>query len=147
MITVMLYLHFIILSNERPFLFSTCYLRTSSICMHRKYCDMFTVADFQLNVSSKSVFRGYVCRASNYLGKMDHVITLIQVSKPAVPKVSVHGARHDSVQIDIEGPHNEELDIIGYRVQYLTKQELKKGWDSAQVQEFNKGKSVNLMWF
>jgi len=144
MITVMLYLHFIILSNERPFLFSICYLRTSGICMHRRYCDMFTVATFQLNVSSTNVFRDYLCRVSNRLGKMEHVITLMEGSKPAVPKVSVRGARHDSVQIDIEGPQNEELDILGYRVQYLRKQELNKGWDSAQVQEFNKGKSVSF---
>lgn len=140
----MLYLHSIILSNERPFLFSTCYLRISPICMHRRYCDMFTVAAFQLKVSNESVFRDYVCRASNRLGKMEHVITLMEGSKPAVPKVSVHGARHDSVQIDIEGPQNEELDILGYRVQYLRKQELNKGWDSAQVQEFTKGKSVSF---
>jgi hypothetical protein len=95
----------------------------------------------QLNVSSKNVYGDYVCRASNHLGKMEHVINLMEGTKPAVPKVSVHGARHDSVQIDIEGPQNEELDIIGYRVQYLRKQELNKGWDSAQVQEFNKGET------
>lgn len=104
---------------------------------------MFTVAAFQLNVSNKNVFRAYMCRASNRLGKMEHVIELMEGSKPAVPKVSVHGARHDSVQIDIEGPQNEEMDILGYRVQYLRKQELNKGWDSAQVQEFSKGKSVS----
>ena len=144
MITVMLYLHFIVISNERPFLFSTCYLRTSCICMHRRYCDMFTVAAFQLNVSNKNVFRDYVCRASNRLGEMEHVIKLTEGSKPAKPKVSVHGARHDSVQIDIEGPQNEEMDILGYRVQYLRKQELNKGWDFAQVQEFDKGKSVSF---
>jgi hypothetical protein len=63
--------------------------------------------------------------------------------KPAVPKVSVHRAKHDSVQIDIEGPQNEKMDILGYRVQYLRKQELNKGWDSALVQEFNKGKSMS----
>jgi hypothetical protein len=106
---------------------------------------MFTVAAFQLNVSNKSVFRDYVCRASNRLGKMEHVITLKEGSKPAAPKVSVHEARHDSVQIDIEGPHNEELDILGYRVQYLRNQEKNKGWDSAQVTEFNKGKSISFL--
>jgi hypothetical protein len=103
---------------------------------------MFTVAAFQLNVSSEKVFKQYVCRASNSEGKMEHVITLMKGSKPAVPKVYVHEARHDSVQIDIEGPQNEVMDILGYRVQYLQKQELNKGWDSAQVQEFNKGKSI-----
>jgi len=105
---------------------------------------MFTIAAFQLNVSSKNVFGGYMCRASNHLGKMEHVITLKEGSKPAVPKLSVHGARHDSVQIDIEGPQNEEMDILGYHVEYLRKQEPNKGWDSAQVQEFVKGKSVSF---
>ncbi|GFG35621.1 hypothetical protein Cfor_02544, partial [Coptotermes formosanus] len=95
----------------------------------------------QLNVSSKKVFGDYMCRASNRLGKMEHVITLKEGSKPAVPTVSVHGAKHDSVQIDIEGPQNEKMDILGYRVQYLRRQELNKGWDSAQVKEFNKGES------
>jgi hypothetical protein len=105
---------------------------------------MFTVAVFQLNVSSERVFRDYVCRASNYLGTMEHEIKLVEGTKPAVPKMSVRGARHDSVQIDIEGPQNEQMDILGYRVQYLRNQELNKGWDSAQVQEFNKGKSVSF---
>jgi hypothetical protein len=105
---------------------------------------IFTVAAFQLNVSSKSFFGDYVCRASNSLGKMEHVITLMEGSKPAVPKVSLHGARHDSVQIDIEGPQNEELDILGYRIQYLSRQGLNKGWDSAQVKEFNKGESMSF---
>jgi hypothetical protein len=69
------------------------------------------------------------------------VIALIEGSKPAIPEMSVHGARHDSVQIDIEGPESEDLDILGYRVQYLRKQELEKGWDSAHMVEFHKGKS------
>jgi hypothetical protein len=112
--------------------------------MHRRYCDIFPVAAFQLNVSRKNVFGDYVCRASNGLGKMEHMITLMEGSKPAVPNVSVHKARHDSVQIDIEGPLNEEMDILGYRVQYLRRQELNKGWDSAQVKEFNKGKSMSF---
>jgi hypothetical protein len=105
---------------------------------------MFTVAAFQLNVSSTDVFEDYVCIAWNHLGKMEHVITLNKGSKAAVPKVSVHGARHDSVQIDIESPQNEEMDILGYRVQYLRKEELNKGWDSAQIQEFYMGKSVSF---
>jgi len=144
MLTDMLYLHFIILNNERPFLFITCYMRTYCICMHRRFCDNFTIATFQLIASSEDVFGNYMCRASNSLGKMEHVIKLKEGSKPAVPKVSVRGARHDSVQIDIEDPQNEKMDILGYRVQYLREQELNKGWDSAQIQEFNKGKSVRL---
>jgi hypothetical protein len=83
-----------------------------------------------------------MCKASNSLGEMEQVISLIESSKPAVPGMSVHGARHDSVQIDIEGPENEELVIIGYRVQYLRRQELNKGWDSAHEVEFYKGMSA-----
>jgi hypothetical protein len=83
-----------------------------------------------------------MCKASNILGKMEQVITLIKGSKPAVPQTSIHGARHDSIKIDIEGPQNDELDILGYRVQYLRRQELNKGWDSAQMVEFDKGKSL-----
>jgi hypothetical protein len=140
----MLYLYFIILSDDRPAHFSAWYLKTSCTCMRRGCCDIFTVAAFQLNVSSKKVFGDYMCRASNRLGKMEHVITLKEGSKPAVPTVSVHGAKHDSVQIDIEGPQNEKMDILGYRVQYLRRQELNKGWDSAQVKEFNKGKCMSF---
>jgi hypothetical protein len=70
------------------------------------------------------------------------VITLLKSSKPAVPEMSIREARHDSVKIDIEGPQNEELGILGYRVQYIRRQELKKGWNSAKVVEFDKGKCM-----
>ncbi|KDR18247.1 limbic system-associated membrane protein-like isoform X2 [Zootermopsis nevadensis] len=99
----------------------------------------------QVQVSSKNAFGDYICKASNSLGKMEQVITLIEVSKPAVPKMSVRGARHDSVQIDIEGPENEELGTLGYRVQYLKRQEMHKGWDSAQEVKFNKAESPYIL--
>ncbi|XP_023703996.1 opioid-binding protein/cell adhesion molecule [Cryptotermes secundus] len=95
----------------------------------------------QLQVNSENDFGDYVCKASNRLGKVERVITLLKSSKPAVPETSIREARHDSVKIDIEGPENEELGILGYRVQYIRRQELKKGWNSAKVVEFDKGES------
>jgi hypothetical protein len=71
------------------------------------------------------------------------VITLLKSSKPAVPEMAIREARHDSVKIDIEGPENEELRILGYRVQYIRRQELKKGWNSSEVVEFDKGKCMS----
>jgi hypothetical protein len=103
---------------------------------------MFTFTAFQLPVNSEDAFGDYVCKASNNLGKMERAITLLKSSKPAVPEMSIREARHDSVKIDIEGPENEELGILGYRVQYIRRQELKKGWNSAKVVEFEKGKFV-----
>jgi hypothetical protein len=106
---------------------------------------MFSFIDFQLHVNNEKAFGDYVCKATNKLGKVEQVITLLKSSKPAVPEMAIREAKHDSVKLDIEGPENEELGILGYRVQYIGRQELKKGWNSSKVVEFDKGKCLHIL--
>ncbi|PSN57529.1 hypothetical protein C0J52_01614 [Blattella germanica] len=95
----------------------------------------------ELQIVNESVFGNYTCKAENPLGKMEHKITLLKGAKPAIPEVNEHSSTPDSIKITIEGPSEEELKILSYRVQYLRKQELTTGWEKAQEKEFPKGES------
>ena len=99
---------------------------------------------FQLHIVDESVFANYTCKAFNSLGKMERKISLQKGSKPEKPQVSLHDSTPDSIKINIEGPENEELEIIGYRVQYIKKEELSNSWEHAKQIDIPKGKYLCL---
>ncbi|XP_069688226.1 lachesin-like [Periplaneta americana] len=140
--------------SEKSYGFLNGYVQPGQVTFNRKYsegsykhslffrCYLTTFnlfSFFQLQITNENVFGDYVCNATNSLGKMEKKISLLKGSKPFVPSVLIDGITPESVRIEIGSPDNEELEILGYRVQYIRKEPPIDDWENANNVNFNAG--------
>lgn len=98
---------------------------------------------FQLYIQNASVFGDYLCKATNALGTLDQIITLLEGIKPPKPlDLRLRGVSSDTFNIEIQGPDLNQTQLpadmlpTGYRIQYRPRGVTDK-WTGADVTDFN----------
>ena len=110
------------------------------------FCDSIYDHDcyLQILVKSKDDLGEYKCRVKNEMGVSDHIINLIEGSKPETPKVfGLRGLSSDTFDVDVGAKVNlknrDKMDINGYRFELIPKDIYKKNngsWSKSWVKDF-----------
>lgn len=97
----------------------------------------------KIKVTDESDFGEYMCRARNDLGVLEHIVTLKEGEAPKPPRVAVVDSKPSTLVLKIEHPHNEPLQVVGFRVEYKTDKDT--SWDTAAHQEYNTGNGMQYV--
>ncbi|GLV31354.1 factor of interpulse interval [Carabus blaptoides fortunei] len=97
----------------------------------------------QFQIKDVTAFGDYLCKATNDIGTLNQIITLLEGVKPPKPReLILRGVNSDIFNIEIIGPDLNQTQLhgnmmpLGYRIQYKPKG-LVVGWSSAEIIDFN----------
>ncbi|XP_055331055.1 neural cell adhesion molecule 1-like [Paramacrobiotus metropolitanus] len=90
------------------------------------------------NMTDKSLFREYVCKARNALGTAERTFIIKEVDKPKSPVLRSHRVSGNKIEIELIPPQVEPpMTIKGYRALVRP---INTGWENATTIDFNMGK-------
>lgn len=101
--------------------------------------EVYLIAFIQVTFNKLEKLGSYTCTAENSLGKITRRFSLIEGIKPKTPSgLSIARVGDNYIELQVD-PNDEKDELIGYRVEYVTKvvEQNGKTFESFDMMNFN----------